>query len=100
ELKKRGVVVAGQAQSRDSRYAAGQRFDPSEAVELAAVTSQSLSEIAKKTNKESNNLYAELILRTLGRERSAMLGHSEQIGREPGDDEIGLAVIRLWLTRS
>jgi D-alanyl-D-alanine carboxypeptidase/D-alanyl-D-alanine-endopeptidase (penicillin-binding protein 4) len=100
ELKRRGIVVAGQAQSRNSRYAEPQRFDPSQAVELAAVTSQPLSEIAKKTNKESNNLYAELILRTLGRERGAMLGNPEQVGREPGDDETGLAVIRLWLTRA
>jgi D-alanyl-D-alanine carboxypeptidase/D-alanyl-D-alanine-endopeptidase (penicillin-binding protein 4) len=99
-LKKRGIAIAGEAQSRDSRYAERQRFDPSQAVELAAVTSQPLSEIAKKTNKESNNLYAELILRTLGRERAQMLGQSQQIGREPGDDETGLSVIRLWLTRA
>lgn len=29
-----------------------------------------------------------------------MLGQREQIGRERGDDETGLAVIRLWLTRA
>ena len=29
-----------------------------------------------------------------------MLGQPEQIGRERGDDETGLAVIRLWLTRA
>src|SRR6266850_1553463 len=100
ELKKRGIDVAGQAQARDSRHPQSQRFDPSQAVELAVVTSQPLSEISKKTNKESNNLYAELILRTLGRERGEMLGHQEQTGRERGDDEMGLALIRLWLTRA
>lgn len=100
ELKTRGIVVAGQAQARDSRYPHTQRFDPSQAVELAAIPSQPLSAIAKTTNKESNNLYAELILRTLGRERGAMLGVPEPLGRERGDDETGLAVIRLWLTRS
>ena len=99
-LKKRGIVITGQAQGRDSRHPRSQRFDPSQAVELAGVTSQPLSEIARKTNKESNNLYAELILRTLGRERGEMLGQPEQIGRERGDDETGLAVIRLWLTRA
>jgi serine-type D-Ala-D-Ala carboxypeptidase/endopeptidase (penicillin-binding protein 4) len=99
-LKKRGIVVTGQAQARDSRHPQIQRFDSSQAVELAVVTSQPLSEIAKKTNKESNNLYAELILRTLGRERGELLGLPEQIGRERGDDETGLAVIRLWLTRA
>jgi D-alanyl-D-alanine carboxypeptidase/D-alanyl-D-alanine-endopeptidase (penicillin-binding protein 4) len=100
ELKTRGIVVSGQAQSRDSRHPQIQRFDPSQAVGLAEVTSAPFSEIAKKTNKESNNLYAELILRTLGRERGQMLGLPEQIGRERGDDENGLAVIRLWLNRA
>lgn len=99
-LKTRGIVITGQAQARDSRHPRSQRFDPSQAVELAFITSQPLSEIARKTNKESNNLYAELILRTLGRERGEMLGQPEQIGRERGDDETGLAVIRLWLTRA
>ena len=99
-LKTRGIVITGQAQARDSRHSRSQRFDPSQAVELAVVTSQPLSEIARKTNKESNNLYAELILRTLGRERGEMLGQPDQIGRERGDDETGLAVIRLWLARA
>lgn len=99
-LKTRGIVVSGQALARDSRHPQIQRFDPSQAVELAEVTSEPLSEIAKKTNKESNNLYAELILRTLGREREEMLGPPEQIGRERGDDEKGLAIIRLWLNRA
>ncbi|MGI9068769.1 MAG: D-alanyl-D-alanine carboxypeptidase/D-alanyl-D-alanine endopeptidase [Pyrinomonadaceae bacterium] len=100
QLETRGIAVAGQAQARDSRHPQTQRFDPSQAVELAVATSQPLSEIAKKTNKESNNLYAELILRTLGRERGEMLGRPQQIGRERGDDETGLAVIRLWLMRA
>ena len=99
-LRTRGIVITGQAQARDSRHPRSQRFDPSQAVELAIITSQPLSEIARKTNKESNNLYAELILRTLGRERGEMLGQPEKIGRERGDDETGLAVIRLWLTRA
>jgi D-alanyl-D-alanine carboxypeptidase/D-alanyl-D-alanine-endopeptidase (penicillin-binding protein 4) len=100
ELKKRGIDVAGQAQSRDSRHPQSQRFDSSQGVELAAVISQPLSEISRKTNKESNNLYAELILRTLGRERGEMLGNQEPPGRERGDDETGLALVRLWLTRA
>ena len=99
-LRRRGIVITGQAQARDSRQPRSQRFDPSQAVELAVLSSQPLSEIARKTNKESNNLYAELILRTLGRERGEMLEQPEQVGRERGDDETGLAVIRLWLTRA
>ena len=99
-LKARGIQVEGQTLSRDSRVPPSQRFDPSRAVELAFVQSQPLSEIAKKTNKESINLYAELILRTLGRERGELAALPEAIGRERGDDEAGLAVIRVWLARA
>ena len=99
-LKTRGIQVDGQTLSRDSRVPKSQRFDPSHSVELAFVQSGPLSEIAKKTNKESNNLFAELILRTLGRERGEMSAPPQGMGRERGDDEAGLAVIRLWLDRA
>jgi serine-type D-Ala-D-Ala carboxypeptidase/endopeptidase (penicillin-binding protein 4) len=98
-LKKRGIVVDGQAISRNSRVPTNERFDPSRNIELAAVNSKSLIDLVTVTNKESNNLYAELLLRTLGRERGAMLGDSPP-GRERGDDEAGRALIRLWLDRS
>ena len=99
-LKTRGIQVEGQTQVRDSRVPPNQRFDPTHSHELAFVQSQPLSEIAKKTNKESINLYAELILRTLGRERGEMAALPPEAGRERGDDEAGLAVIRIWLARA
>ena len=99
-LKTRGIRVDGQTLSRDSRVPQSQRFDPAHSVELAFVESEPMSEIAKKTNKESNNLFAELILRTLGRERGEMAVSRQGMGRERGDDEAGLAVIRLWLERA
>ena len=98
-LKSRGIAVEGQALTRDSRVAPSQRFDPSRSVEIAYVQSQPLSEIARKTNKDSINLFAELILRTLGRERSEMAAMPEAVGRERGDDEAGLTVMRVWLNR-
>jgi D-alanyl-D-alanine carboxypeptidase/D-alanyl-D-alanine-endopeptidase (penicillin-binding protein 4) len=99
-LKTRGVKVEGQTLARDSRVPPSQRFNPAQSVELASVSSQPLSEIAKRTNKESINLYAELTLRTLGRERGAMAALTETNERERGDDELGLDVIRLWLGRA
>jgi D-alanyl-D-alanine carboxypeptidase/D-alanyl-D-alanine-endopeptidase (penicillin-binding protein 4) len=99
-LKTRGIKIEGQTLARDSRVPVSQRFNPAQSVELAAVSSQPLSEIAKRTNKESINLYAELILRTLGRERGEMAALPEANGRERGDDEAGLAVIRVWLARA
>jgi len=99
-LQARGITIAGAAKARDSRVAESLRFDPSGAVELASVNSRPLSEIVRKTNQESNNLYAELILRTIGRERGQMAALPTQIGRERGDAEVGLTVIRVWLTRA
>jgi D-alanyl-D-alanine carboxypeptidase/D-alanyl-D-alanine-endopeptidase (penicillin-binding protein 4) len=99
-LKARGIAVGGEAQSRNARAPQNMRFDPTKASELAFVTSQPLGEIAKKTNKESINLNAELILRTLGRERGEMIAGREPAGRERGDDETGLAVMRVWLARA
>lgn len=99
-LKRKGITVDGQAMARSSRTAPDQRFEPSELNELAFVSSAPLSEIARITNKQSNNLYAELILRTLGRERRAMLAEREPSGRERGDDEAGTALLKMWLTRN
>ena len=99
-LKARGIAVGGEAQSRNARRPQNVRFDSGKASELAFVSSQPLSEIAKRTNKESINLNAELILRTLGRERGEMAAGAEPAGRELGDDEAGLAVVRLWLSRA
>lgn len=99
-LKARGITVDGQALTRDANEAIANRFDPQKASELAFVFSRPLREIIKDTNKESINLYAELILRTLGRERAALLPTPGPSTREPGDDEIGLAIINLWLNRS
>jgi len=99
-LKARGITVDGQALTRNANEPVANRFDPQRASELAFVLSEPLREIIKATNKESINLYAELLLRTLGRERAALLSTPGPSSREPGDDEIGLAIIRLWLNRS
>jgi serine-type D-Ala-D-Ala carboxypeptidase/endopeptidase (penicillin-binding protein 4) len=99
-LQDRGITVQGSAKTRDFRVPADERFDPAAAIELAFVSSKPLSEIVKDTNKESINLYAELLLRTLGRERGDLISKPEMAGKERGDDEAGLDVIRLWLSRA
>lgn len=101
-LKERGIVVEGEAQVRDARsHVEKDAFDPKSAVELAFVNGKSLGAIARATNKESLNLSAELILRTLGKERGATAPDSDpKRMRERGDDEAGLAVIRQWLERA
>jgi D-alanyl-D-alanine carboxypeptidase/D-alanyl-D-alanine-endopeptidase (penicillin-binding protein 4) len=101
-LKTRGITVAGEAHTRDFRVAQTSRFEPAEAIELASVLSKPLSEIVRATNKESINLNAELILRTMGRELGKQLPPELDTHKnhERGDDEAGLAVIRQWLNRS
>lgn len=100
-LKERGINVDGEPQMRDARSRAENSFEPARAVELAFVNSKSLGEIARATNKESLNLNAELILRTLGKERGATAPDPDSKKmRERGDDEAGLAVIRRWLERA
>jgi D-alanyl-D-alanine carboxypeptidase/D-alanyl-D-alanine-endopeptidase (penicillin-binding protein 4) len=99
ELKAAGISVAGIAEYRDSKTPRDQRFDPTKHIELATVSGKSLAEIVHETNKQSINLYAELLLRTLGRERSGMLAPEPPVGRERGDEEAGAALILLWLAR-
>jgi len=97
-LLAQGISVDGEPRSRDFRAAEGEKFDPQKAFEIAFTESGTLGEIVRQTNKESNNLYAELILRTLGKERGASAPDPDpRKNRERGDDEAGVAVVRSWL---
>jgi serine-type D-Ala-D-Ala carboxypeptidase/endopeptidase (penicillin-binding protein 4) len=100
-LAARGIKVDGEASSRDFRVRADQKFDPARSVELAIGESAPLGEIARATNKESINLNAELILRTLGKERGSTAPDSDpRKMKQRGDDQAGAAVIKLWLERA
>jgi D-alanyl-D-alanine carboxypeptidase/D-alanyl-D-alanine-endopeptidase (penicillin-binding protein 4) len=97
-LLARGIKVDGEPRSRDSRVADKEKFDPQKAIELASQESEPLSQIVRHTNKESDNLYAELILRTLGKERGATASDpNSRKNQTRGDDEAGTAVVRAWL---
>ncbi len=97
----RGIKVEGEAGSRDFRVAEREKFDPQNAFEIAQKNSAALGEIVRHTNKESDNLYAELILRTLGKERGTSAPDPDSHkNRARGDDEAGLAVVRSWLDRN
>jgi D-alanyl-D-alanine carboxypeptidase/D-alanyl-D-alanine-endopeptidase (penicillin-binding protein 4) len=97
----RGIKVEGESGSRDFRVADRDKFDLQKEFEIAQTNSAPLSELVRHTNKESDNLYAELILRTLGKERGASAPDPDpRKNRERGDDEAGTAVVRSWLDRN
>lgn len=97
----RGIKIDGEPRSRDFRVAAAEQFDPQKSIEIAYVDSEPLSNIVRKTNKESDNLFAELLLRTLGKERGSSAPDPDpRKNRNRGDDEAGAAVVRAWLSHA
>jgi D-alanyl-D-alanine carboxypeptidase/D-alanyl-D-alanine-endopeptidase (penicillin-binding protein 4) len=100
-LLAQGITVDGEPRSRDFRAAEGEKLDPQKAFEIAFAEGRTLGEIVHQTNKESNNLYAELILRTLGKEQGSTAPDPDpRKNRERGDDEAGVAVVKSWLDRN
>ena len=98
-LVKNGIAVEGDAKSAD--WKAQDKFNPESATELANVESQTLGEIIRRMNKDSVNLYAELILRTLGKKFGADAPDENPKTRKTrGDDAAGAAVIKKWLTEN
>lgn len=99
-LERRGVQTRGRAVALDARARELQRrpFNPAPLVELARRESPPFREIAAHTMKPSQNLYTELILRTLGKQ-------SPPPPPEPGRDanrprvsaQLGHAVVRQFL---
>jgi D-alanyl-D-alanine carboxypeptidase/D-alanyl-D-alanine-endopeptidase (penicillin-binding protein 4) len=66
-LERRGVAIAGRVRSVDARARERLAFAPESAVEIAHLESEPLADVVRETNKESQNLYAELLLRSVGR---------------------------------
>lgn len=66
--------------------------------ELAFALSRPLVDVVRTTNKESVNLNAELLLRTLGRERG--YGSGQNASQYADDTKAGIAVVRRWLSQS
>jgi D-alanyl-D-alanine carboxypeptidase/D-alanyl-D-alanine-endopeptidase (penicillin-binding protein 4) len=96
ELEKRGITVSGTARSVDWR--SKNKLVESTATELASIESGTLAEVVRRTNKNSVNLYAELILRTLGKNfGDTAPDEVAKVNALRGDAGAGTAVIRKWL---
>ncbi|MCP9496400.1 MAG: D-alanyl-D-alanine carboxypeptidase/D-alanyl-D-alanine-endopeptidase [Pyrinomonadaceae bacterium MAG19_C2-C3] len=109
-LNERGIdTSAAEVATRDARSRQVENFNPATTPELAFSLSRTLAEVVRTTNKDSVNLNAELLLRTLGRERgrpkidATNEGESNQPqtaqsqSRNYDDTQAGLNVIRRWL---
>ena len=96
-LEKKGISVEGKIESRD--WKSDEKTDTANLTELASIESKTLAEIVKKMNKHSVNLYAELILRTLGKRFGAEVpGEIQRPQSVRGDDTAGSLLIKQWLT--
>ena len=98
-LEKRGIKVEGITKSVD--WTTNSKMNVENAAEIARVESKSLSEIVRKMNKTSNNLYAELLLRTVGK----LFGdtapdENKQLQEVRGDDSAGTSVIKKFLAEN
>jgi len=98
-LEQKGIIVEGAARSADWKSA--EKFDPANAFELASVQSKTLAEIVRDMNKNSVNIYAELLLRVLGKNYGYTApDENKSLQKVRGDDLAGIAVIEKFLTEN
>jgi D-alanyl-D-alanine carboxypeptidase/D-alanyl-D-alanine-endopeptidase (penicillin-binding protein 4) len=96
-LAKKGIAVEGEIKS--ANWKTENKASVENINELASVESQTLGEIVRRMNKDSVNLYAELILRTLGKKFGAEAPDGNPRAQKTrGDDAAGVSVIKKWLT--
>ena len=96
-LEKKGISVEGETRSRDWRAEDG--FDAEKAQLFGQIESATLGDIVRKMNKQSVNLYAELILRTLGKKFGAteVPANIQAPQSVRGDDTAGAFLVKKWL---
>jgi len=95
-LEKKGIVVEGDVKSVN--WQSKDKLNVERNVELASVESKTLGEIIQRMNKNSVNIYAELILRTLGKNfGDSAPDEIKQLQDVRGDDSAGTAVVKKFL---
>ena len=95
-LIKNGIILEGEVKTRD--WKSSEKTDIAKYKEIAQVESQPLSSIIKKMNKDSINLYAELILRTLGKKfGNKAKDDNPKRQKLRGDDSAGASYMKKWL---
>ena len=99
KLEQNGIKIDGEITFAD--WKTDEKFDIANATELTSIESQTLGEVVHKMNKDSVNLYAELILRTLGKKFGETApDENPKVQKTRGDDSAGASVIKKWLTEN
>ena len=88
-LERQGVHVAGRTRTVDARTRESEPLPISALVEIANRQSPPLGVIAAQTMKPSQNLYTELLLRTLGKAAAS--------DRSKPEDEAGIEAVKSFL---
>lgn len=97
KLEKSGITVEGRARVANWKSPT----DVSDLKELASIESSPLSEIVREMNRNSVNLHAELLLRTLGKNFGGEAPDSDpKMNLLRGDDLAGTSVIKKWITEN
>lgn len=95
-LQKKGIVVEGDVKSVN--WQSKEKLNVEQNVELASIESKTLAEIVRRMNKNSVNIYAELILRSLGRQfGETAIAETKQMQEVRGDDSAGTSVVKKFL---
>ncbi|MFV0388537.1 MAG: D-alanyl-D-alanine carboxypeptidase/D-alanyl-D-alanine-endopeptidase [Pyrinomonadaceae bacterium] len=95
-LEKEGVEISGEARARN--WLSADKLNPNRAFLWETKVSKPLGEVVQTMNKDSVNLYAELMLRMLGKNFGSEAPDDDpKIERLRGDDLAGAAVIKKWL---
>ncbi len=90
QVKQTQIVDASDAHGSGVHASDTQSVQLAQAIEIAAIESVPLTELLVETNQESNNLYAEAILRSLG---------ANQVSQSSSSLEAGLDSVKAALTQ-
>jgi D-alanyl-D-alanine carboxypeptidase/D-alanyl-D-alanine-endopeptidase (penicillin-binding protein 4) len=94
-LAEQGITITGKSRSVDARERKGVPLQTSALVEVASLQSPPLSIIAAQTLKVSQNLYAELLLRALGKVAGVSPAATAMTS-----DEAGVETVRAFLNQA
>ncbi|HYE73300.1 MAG TPA: D-alanyl-D-alanine carboxypeptidase/D-alanyl-D-alanine-endopeptidase [Blastocatellia bacterium] len=102
-LVRRGIKVIGKSKRLDALARLSKPFDETKLIELASITSQTLSAMLKVVNKPSQNLHTELLLRQLGvqsKKQNSSEPDLDEYARLKSSESHGLEALKVFLSKA